>query len=397
MFKIFIQNKKHTPDKNLIMTRLYLMLILLLTFQQAFSQDGKFDLQFELNNVDCNNMKVYVDLSVKANNSAAVFDVAEQNYRMSFPRSVDNPFIESELTLSGFVVGAGGGGSFFNNHTLTGSIDTVVSYNIELAGGDGYTLSETTWTPVGRIGFDIMSSTECFELKWHTYDEVDFPNTVVIEKFDDELYIAEEGLYTNLGSVCLFDMCAMAPLAYDDYYDTDEQTPFSIDLLGNDVDPNGNLNPGSFNLLSSPPGTEVSLAPTSDPGYFTCTPAAGFTGAVTPFDYEICDTDNQCVTATVFITVYPYTGISTPEDDYAINLYPTVADNEIAVEYLDINMQGSTGIMITDVNGRTLETYNKNISGSPVHRFNVEKLPQGVYFLSTMIEGKWVSRKFIKL
>ena len=167
--------------------------------------------------------------------------------------------------------------------------------------------------------------------------------------------------------------------------------------MENDIDPNGNLNPASFNLISSPPGTEASLAPTSNPGEFICTPASGFFGAVTPFDYEICDTDNQCTTATVYITVNEYVGITNPGDSYAINLYPTVADNEIAVEYLDINSTQNTKIAITDVNGRILQNHQKDISGNPIHRFDVQRLAPGVYFLSTMIDGKWVVRKFVKL
>jgi len=69
----------------------------------------------------------------------------EQNYRFSFNRAaLANPRIVEELTISGFIGGADLpqmrtlGFTLFSPHNLTGSLDTVMSYNVELAGGDGY-------------------------------------------------------------------------------------------------------------------------------------------------------------------------------------------------------------------------------------------------------------------
>jgi len=70
--------------------------------------------------------------------------MSEQNYRFSFTRDeLSNPRISKELTISGFVPGGPGtngtnGFTLYSPHNLVGSLDTVVSYNVELAGGDGY-------------------------------------------------------------------------------------------------------------------------------------------------------------------------------------------------------------------------------------------------------------------
>lgn len=381
------------------MKKLYVITLLtLISLQQLYAQNGKFDIQLTLYDVDCANMKVYVDIEVKANSSATTFRLADQNYRMSFPReAVANPFIEAELEVSNLVNHPDQTYSLYSTHTLTGSLDTIVSYNMELSGGSGFPLDENTWVKVGRLGFDILSSTVPFELILHPEGAIYFPNTFIGELNNGSFFSVEEGIYHNLSPVDLSDICAMAPLAYDDTYTTDEEVPVTIKLLENDTDPNGNLAPASFNLLSTPPATQVSLNPTSNPGEYICTPASGFSGVVSPFTYEVCDTYSQCATATVYITVNGTTGITQADDRYTINLYPTAAIDEIAVEYLNVEAAQNTSIIITDVNGRILQQHQKNISGTPIHRFDVQQLTPGVYFLTTMIDEEWVARKFVKL
>lgn len=382
------------------MTKQFYILISLLVLisQQALAQDGKFDLRFLLNEVDCQDMKVKVDIILKAADANSLFDLSEQNYRFSFQReAVSNPVVWEELEISGLINLPNGDFALYSPHSLFGSIDTVVSYNIELQSDNGYTITETEWTDVGRMGFDIMDATQCLTLMWHAHDDsTAFPQTIITEKFNDALHYVEEGSYANI-DICFYDHCAVPPVAQDDYITIPEGQAMTFDLLVNDTDLNGDLAPSTFSLISTPPAAQMTVGATTDPGKISCSPAQGFMGVVNAFEYEICDANNQCTTARVFAEVTEVIGVYTPDDKYDIRLSPTAAHDYIAVEYRNIVAPPDSDIVITDATGRMLETYKRPISGNPVHRFDVSTLSQGVYFLSTMIEGRWVSRKFVKL
>ncbi len=382
------------------MTKQFYILLSLLIFisQQALAQNGKFNLNFLLNEVDCDDMKVKVDIILKAADNASTFDLAEQNYRFSFQReAVSNPVILDELDISGVVQLDDGNIALYSPHSLFGSIDTVISYNVELQSEQGYTVTETEWSDIGRLGFDIQDPTQCLHLIWHEHnDSTAFPQTIITEKFGGGLHYVEEGDYVNL-DVCFYNFCASPPIAQDDYITVPIGQTMTFDLLENDNDLDGNLDPSSFSLKSTPPASQMTVAATTDAGKINCTPTAGFEGVVNAFEYEICDADNQCVTAKVFAEVTEVIGINTPNDKYDIQLSPTAAHDYVAVEYLNIPTSARSTIVITDVNGRMLQTHERFVSGNPIHRFDVSALSQGVYFLSTMIEGTWVSRKFIKL
>ena len=90
------------------------------------------------------------------------------------------------------------------------------------------------------------------------------------------------------------------PIAVDDFDSTDENDPVTVDVLANDTDVDGVLVPGSV-IITSPAGNGLlSVNPVN--GEITYTPDPGFTGVDT-FEYEVCDDDSECDTATVTITV----------------------------------------------------------------------------------------------
>jgi hypothetical protein len=94
------------------------------------------------------------------------------------------------------------------------------------------------------------------------------------------------------------------PTANDDIASTILDTPVIIDVAANDSDPNGNLDPASANTDCNPTCSETTngtLVNNGD-GTFTYTPDVSFVGEDN-FVYEICDTDPQCDTAAVTITV----------------------------------------------------------------------------------------------
>ena len=89
------------------------------------------------------------------------------------------------------------------------------------------------------------------------------------------------------------------PVARDDSSQTQEDTSTTITASANDSDADGNLDPTTTTLISGPSnGTVINLGD----GRFYYTPKPDYFGSDT-FDYQICDTDGLCDTATVTITI----------------------------------------------------------------------------------------------
>ena len=105
------------------------------------------------------------------------------------------------------------------------------------------------------------------------------------------------------------------PTVVDDVATTDEDTATTIDVVGNDSDPNGDLDPSS---LLVGPGSHgivslVTRAGSIGPvvGYV---PDPDFNG-VDSFDYEVCDLTLRCVTGIVSVTVTAVNDLPAAVDD----------------------------------------------------------------------------------
>jgi len=105
------------------------------------------------------------------------------------------------------------------------------------------------------------------------------------------------------------------PVLNNDSATTDIETPVTIDILGNDNDPDGNLDPSTVKITNPPPNGTVTVNPD---GSVTYTPNPGFTIGTDTFTYEVCDTGTpqQCHTAEVSVLV------PTPANE------PPVANNQ---------------------------------------------------------------------
>lgn len=140
------------------------------------SAADEYDVRFH--NVTCNGDKVYVDIQVKATNLGESFNLSEQNYRFSFnAEAIANPTIAQELQISGAI-----NNSFYSAHSLRGSKANIVSYNVELSGGEGYLLNDD-WVGVGRLAFDVVDGSRCLELTWQRSDQ--FPPTYIGKAADN--------------------------------------------------------------------------------------------------------------------------------------------------------------------------------------------------------------------
>ncbi len=284
----------HCPKT--IVSHLSIFLFLFCTFSSLSAQSGQHDIRLAIQSLNCDSSKLFVDIEVRAESPNTTFNIADQNYRISFNReALANPSIDQELVLSGFVTTSNPTtNSFYSQHTLVGSLDTLVSYNVELSGGNGYPIGDTTYVKVGRLAFDVVDLQACIEFKIHTKAFNDFPPTVITEKFSNgALYVASEGSYGNYSN-CGGNICFnIPPVTSFDGATVELDTPISIDLASNDSDPEGWLDLSSIKLLSFPPPSQGVAVIDSISGNLTFTPTAGFLGTVTSFQYEICDLGKQ--------------------------------------------------------------------------------------------------------
>jgi uncharacterized repeat protein (TIGR01451 family) len=123
------------------------------------------------------------------------------------------------------------------------------------------------------------------------------------------------------------------PVANNDVYEGIINVAVIGNVISNDWDPDGNLDPNSVTLIGAPPANGTLVL--NPDGTFSFTPDVNFTGIVT-FEYEICDTGMPvyCDMATVTITIYP----NPFNDNYTFAVddsYAGMEDNSITGNVLD--------------------------------------------------------------
>ena len=102
------------------------------------------------------------------------------------------------------------------------------------------------------------------------------------------------------------------PVAVDDIAISNEDIQLPIDVLDNDTDPQGNIDPTSVQIVGSATHGSLNVNPFS--GIVIYTPETNYNGPDS-FIYEVCDTDGLCDQATVFITINPINDNLTAMDD----------------------------------------------------------------------------------
>jgi hypothetical protein len=129
------------------------------------------------------------------------------------------------------------------------------------------------------------------------------------------------------------------PTAVDDSDSVDEDSSVTVDVLGNDSDPDDGLDASSVTVTSGPSNGSVSVNPDGSIDY---TPDPDFSGSDS-LTYEVCDLAGECDTATVDITINPVNDPPTADDDFAN------VDQDTPT---DIDVQANDG----DIDGDTLTT-----------------------------------------
>lgn len=139
---------------------------------------GVYDLQFANVTVDCEAETLCFDIEIKANAPGTEFFFGNSNIRFGFSSNLANPYIEEELELSGFVYSPDSTELTVYGHDLNGSLDTIVSYNIN-ATGDGVYIESTDYVSIGRVCVDILDFDIPVTLMFNM--ESTFPPTFISE------------------------------------------------------------------------------------------------------------------------------------------------------------------------------------------------------------------------
>ena len=123
--------------------------------------------------------------------------------------------------------------------------------------------------------------------EWLDFDEDEIPDVVDPDDDNDGINDEDDDYPFNV-----------PPAAMDDEVESDG-TAVSLDLTSNDTDKDGNLDPSTATTITLPShGTVIN----DGNGTFTYTPTAGYSGSDS-FNYEVCDSEGLCDSATVNITI----------------------------------------------------------------------------------------------
>lgn len=136
------------------------------------------------------------------------------------------------------------------------------------------------------------------------------------------------------------------PVANDDALTTDEDTPMTIDVLANDTDADGSIDPATVAIRVGPSNGSVSVERST--GAVTYSPTPDFSGS-DAFLYEVFDADGASDWAAVTVTVRAVNDSPKASDDEAI----TVAAVPVTIDVLanDTDPDGNlapTTVTVTD-------------------------------------------------
>ncbi|MGE0309792.1 MAG: Ig-like domain-containing protein, partial [Acidimicrobiia bacterium] len=122
-----------------------------------------------------------------------------------------------------------------------------------------------------------------------------------------------DGLPSSARVTVVVECIADAPTALDDEETLDEDQTIRVDVLANDSDPEGDLDPSSLRIATEP---QAGVAVVQDGG-IEFTPVLNSVGADS-FAYEVCDVTGLCAAATVRLDVTSVPDAPVAMDDTAV-------------------------------------------------------------------------------
>jgi gliding motility-associated-like protein len=170
-----------------------------------------------------------------------------------------------------------------------------------------------------------------------------------------------------------------APIANDDFDTTRYETAVIIPILDNDEDPDGDMDSTSLAITQFPSNGSVYI--NYDDYTLTYTPADGFFGNDV-FEYQICDFENQCDQANVFVMVLEgqlhIPEAFTPNGDNVNDFFEIEGIQQF---------EGNSLTIINRWGKKVYEARNYGISTSPVYwdgkwsnNGNNNDVPTGTYY-----------------
>ncbi|MDH3308253.1 MAG: Ig-like domain-containing protein, partial [Acidimicrobiia bacterium] len=171
------------------------------------------------------------------------------------------------------------------------------------------------------------------------------------------------------------------PVANDDSANTSEDIAKIIDVLANDSDPNGNIDPTKVTVTVDP--SQGTATPNPD-GTITYTPALNTNGADS-FTYRVCDTTSPtplCDTATVTVNVVAVDDPPNAVDDtvdtdkntaatWNLVVNDTDPENNLDPTTLDVLSGPTKGNLVNNGNGTVTYTPNTGYSGADSFTYEV--------------------------
>jgi|GEM_PF-649418 len=159
-------------------------------------------------------------------------------------------------------------------------------------------------------------------------------------------------------------------LAADDTATTDEDTPVSIPVQGNDSAGPANENPAlTTTAVTDPPNGTAVINPD---GSITYTPDANFNGTDS-FDYAVCDSDGACDTATVTVLVNTVNDPPTAVDDNVTTSEDTPTTFNVLANDSDVDgnlLPGSVSVLSSPSNGALADNGNGSFTYTPAADFS---------------------------
>lgn len=166
------------------------------------------------------------------------------------------------------------------------------------------------------------------------------------------------------------------PLAVEDKVFGSEDTPLTINVLGNDSDPEG----GTLSIQSFTEPTHGSVTQNAD-GSFTYTPDANFHGSDS-FTYTVCDSFGLCNTAVVTVELAEVNDPPVANNDFDSTNEDTavvvgVAGNDSDIDgnldpsSVSVVSQPENGTVVPNADGTLTYTPNLNFSGADSFSYQI--------------------------
>jgi len=266
---------------------------------------------------------------------------------------------------------------------------TVNSSNLPMANNDQVSTEENVSVTINVLENDDPFFQNC-DSDDLTIDIVSAPfsGSVIVYSIGNIIYTPDEGFIGEDNfeyEVCCIDVCDRAvvsvivngennpPIAINDEFNTQVNQPVTIEILGNDSDPDGD----DIEVVFIDEPNNGNVIPL-DNGSYIYVPDSGFVG-IDSFTYVICDVVDPplCDTATVYInvsdnnppvivdnngveidTIFATTLVDTPFDDCITAIDPD-GDN-ITIDILDA---GNNGILVFTNDSCFIYTPDSNYVG----------------------------------